>query len=197
MPLVSSSGRLPASIASPRSFAKGSCQRPASPPISRTCLRVPRGISAGPVAHPPCAGSKALAAREPDAIPKASAEARNPRKRGASPVPTAYPWRYRSRSPRRRRRCRSTPLGATREAWLLCANSRWERCLRLAWPEACRGWAAHCRAVSCAALVVTDRAGGVEGVVGRWQTVHAVGAPGWLLVSKGAFLGPVLVGAER
>ena len=60
-----------------------------------------------------------------------------------------------------------------------------------------RGWAATCDAVSCAALVVTDRAGGVEGVVGRWQTVDAVGASGWLLVSKGAFLGPVLVGAER
>ena len=60
-----------------------------------------------------------------------------------------------------------------------------------------RGWAAPCRAVNCAVLVVTDRAGGVEGVVGRWQTVDAVGAPGWLLVSKGAFLGPVLVGAER
>jgi hypothetical protein len=42
-------------------------------------------------------------------------------------------------------------------------------------------------------LVVTDRAGGVEGVVGRWQTVDAVGASGWLLVSEGAFFGPVLV----
>jgi len=50
-----------------------------------------------------------------------------------------------------------------------------------------RGWAAPCRAVSCAVLVVTDRAGGVEGVVGRWQTVDAVGASGWLLVSGGAF----------
>jgi len=69
--------------------------------------------------------------------------------------------------------------------------------LHLAWPEAWWWLGAHCRAVSCAALVVTDRAGGVEGVVGRWQTVDAVGAPGWLLVSKGAFLGPVLVGAER
>jgi len=49
---------------------------------------------------------------------------------------------------------------------------------------------------SCAVLVVTDRAGGVEGVVGRWQTVDAVGASGWLLVSEGAFFGPVLVGAE-
>jgi len=51
-----------------------------------------------------------------------------------------------------------------------------------------RGWATPCDAVSCAVLVVTDRAGGgVEGVVGRWQTVNAVGAPGWLLVTKGAF----------
>ena len=54
-----------------------------------------------------------------------------------------------------------------------------------------RGWAAPRRAVSCAALVVTDRAGGVERVVGRWQTVHAVGASGWLLVSGSAFFGPV------
>jgi single-stranded DNA-binding protein len=50
-----------------------------------------------------------------------------------------------------------------------------------------RGWAAPRRAVSCAALVVADRAGGVEGVVGRWETVDAVGASGWLVVSRGAF----------
>jgi hypothetical protein len=50
-----------------------------------------------------------------------------------------------------------------------------------------RGWATTCDAVSRAVLVVTDRAGGVEGVVGRWQTVYAVGASGWLLVTKGAF----------
>jgi len=59
-----------------------------------------------------------------------------------------------------------------------------------------RGWATTCDAVSCAVLVVTDRAGGVEGVVGRWQTVYAVGASGWLLVSGGAFFRTGPVGAE-
>lgn len=59
-----------------------------------------------------------------------------------------------------------------------------------------RGWAAPCRGVSCAALVVTDRACGVEVVAGRWQTVDSVGASGWLLVSVGALFGPVPLGAE-
>jgi hypothetical protein len=59
-----------------------------------------------------------------------------------------------------------------------------------------RGWAAPGRAVGCAVLVVTIARWGVEGVVGGWETVDAVGASGWLLVSRGCLFGPVLVGAE-
>jgi hypothetical protein len=70
--------------------------------------------------------------------------------------------------------------------WSVDARWRWERC-----SASCVAWgvveAGRRRAVSCAALVVTDRAGGVEGVVGRWQTGDAVGASGWLVVSRGAF----------
>ena len=102
----------------------------------------------------------------------------HPRKRGASPVPTAYPWRYRSRSPRRTTAllvyacwCHEGGVAALREqpvGAVLCVLRGLARG---------RGWAAPRRAVSCAVLVVTDRAGGVEGVVGRWQTVDAVGHP--------------------
>jgi hypothetical protein len=59
-----------------------------------------------------------------------------PRKRGASPVPTAYPWRYRSRSP-----LRTTALSGLRllgpRGWRGCSarTAGGSAVLHLAWPE--------------------------------------------------------------